>query len=497
VTRRAQDDIPDELVAEAEAAREKLSDQDAEADDELMMKYLEGERLTQEELEKLLDQAIARSKVIPVFVGSATKLQGIEDLMDEIVTFFPSPQHTVRFRPTTVANPFSTEGPVSGPRLQDRERPLCRPDQLRQGRLRHSNPTELINSRTGKKERVVHVFKMTGKESVDIESALRRRHRGAHQARRCADQRHPLEKGDVQRWLRCRSPSLYQVAIVAKTKADEDKLGTALNKHRRRGPTLTLRRDEETHQTILSGVGDTAIDVVISKLTTASTSRQNSTDLRIPYRETIRKTARRKVATRSRPAAPASSGTAGCALSQTRGGYEFIDEIVGGRIPRQFIPAVDKGVQNTMVEGVLAGYPVVDVKVAVYDGSYHAVDSNEMAFRTAARIGFRIAADKADLVLLEPVAALIIDVPEEYAGAVMGDMSSRRGRILGMESVEGVQRIKAQVPYSEVVHYSPVLRSLSHGTGSYSIEIGDYAEVPYDLAKKVIEAYTKERAEGH
>jgi elongation factor G len=158
---------------------------------------------------------------------------------------------------------------------------------------------------------------------------------------------------------------------------------------------------------------------------------------------------------------------------------------------------VDKGIQNTMVEGVLAGYPMEDVKVAVFDGSYHAVDSNEMAFRTAARIGFRAATEKADMVLLEPVATLTIDVPEAYAGAVMGDISSRRGRVLGMDGVDGGQEIKALVPYSEVVHYSPTLRSLSHGTGSYSIEIGEYAEVPFDMAKKVIEQHEKEKAEGH
>ena len=150
-----------------------------------------------------------------------------------------------------------------------------------------------------------------------------------------------------------------------------------------------------------------------------------------------------------------------------------------------------------MLEGVLAGYPIVDVKVAVYDGSYHAVDSNEMAFRTAARIGFRVAAEAADMVLLEPVATLTLDVPGDYAGAVMGDMSSRRGRVLGMEMVDGMERIRATVPYAEVVHYSPTLRSITHGTGSYSVEIGEYAEVPFEMAKKVIENYQKEKAEGH
>ncbi len=178
--------------------------------------------------------------------------------------------------------------------------------------------------------------------------------------------------------------------------------------------------------------------------------------------------------------------------------YEFVDEIVGGRIPRQFIPAIDKGVQETMTHGIIAGYPIVDVKVAVFDGSYHAVDSNEMAFRNAARIGFNAAAAKADPVLLEPIATLEIRVPDEYSGAVMGDISSIRGRILGMDSPEpGIQMIKAQAPYAEIVHYSPHLRSITSGTGTYTVTIDSYEQVPGDVQKKLVEEYEKQRAEGH
>jgi elongation factor G len=176
-------------------------------------------------------------------------------------------------------------------------------------------------------------------------------------------------------------------------------------------------------------------------------------------------------------------------------GYEFLDEIVGGRIPRQFIPHVDKGIQDTMVQGVLAGYPVVDVRVACYDGSYHAVDSSELAFKTAARIGFRAAAEKADLVLLEPIAHLTITVPDRYAGDVMGDLSSRRGRVNGMEGSGGRQVIRASVPYAEVVQYSLLLKSLTHGTGTYTLEIGEYAEVPHDMSVKIVEQAKKEREE--
>ena len=218
---------------------------------------------------------------------------------------------------------------------------------------------------------------------------------------------------------------------------------------------------------MLSALGETADRRRDRQAARPLQRRGRDVELRIPYRETIRKTA--SAQGRHKKQTGGSGQFADCWLRVEPNpgkGYEFVDEIVGGKIPRQFIPAIDKGVQNTMIEGVLAGYPMVDVKVAVFDGSYHAVDSNEMAFRTAARIGFRAAAEKADMVLLEPVATLTIDVPEAYAGAVMGDMSSRRGRILGMDGVDGdAATSRRSRPYAEVVHYSPILRSLTHGTG--------------------------------
>jgi elongation factor G len=290
---------------------------------------------------------------------------------------------------------------------------------------------------------------------------------------------------------------LYPVAIVAKTKADEDKLGMALKSIVEEDPSLSIRRDDETHQTVLAGLGDTAIDLVLCRLRERFHVEAELEELRIPYRETIRKQATAQGRHKKQTGGSGQFGDCWLRLEPNPGGgYEFIDEIVGGRIPRQFIPAVDKGVQATFGEGVLAGYPIVDVRVAVFDGSYHSVDSSEMAFKTAARIGFRAAAEKADLVLLEPIATLEIEVPDAHAGAVMGDISSRRGRILGMDAPEaGVQVIRAQIPYAEVVHYSPQLRSITSGTGTYSIAIDSYEQVPGDIAKKVIEQANKERAE--
>ena len=306
-------------------------------------------------------------------------------------------------------------------------------------------------------------------------------------------------KGDVKFAPIPMPEPLYPVAIVAKTKADEDKLGTALKSIVDEDPTLTMRRDEETHQTVLSSLGDTAIDVVLSRLRERFHVEAELEELRIPYRETIRKTASAQGRHKKQTGGSGQFGDVWLRLEPNPGGgFEFNDEIVGGKIPRNFIPAVEKGVVGTMTEGVLAGYPMVDVRVAVYDGSYHSVDSSEIAFKTAARIGFRAAAEKADMVLLEPIATLEVEVPDEYAGAVMGDISSKRGRIVGMEPMEdGGQRIRATIPYAEVVHYSTTLRSISSGTGSYTIKVESYEEVPHDMAKKVVEQAAKARAEGH
>jgi len=495
------DEIPSELLPAAEDAREQLADKTVEADDELMEKYLEGEPLTQEDLVKLLGLAIAESKVIPVFVGSAAKLQGIEDLMDEIVTFFPEPTAHGPLRTTDGQDvPFSSDGEFSGHVFKTLSDPYV-------GRLsfvkvvsgRLTPNTEVVNSRTGKKERISHVFKLVGKESSDIPEAVAGDIAVLAKLTDTMTNDTLSTKGGIAFEALPLPEPLYPVAIVAKTKADEDKLGTALKSIVDEDPALALRRDEETHQTVISAMGDTAVDVILSRLHERFHVEAELVELRIPYRETIRKSATAQG--RHKKQTGGSGQFADCWLRldpNPGGGYEFKDEIVGGKISKPYIVAIDKGVQDTMTAGAIAGYPVQDVKVAVYDGSMHAVDSNEMAFKTAARIGFRAAAEKADPVVLEPIATLEIEVPDAYAGAVMGDISSIRGRVLGMDApAPGVQVIKAHVPYAEVVHYSPHLRSISSGTGTYRISIDSYEQVPPDVQKKLVEAHQKERAEGH
>ena len=494
------DDIPAEFMAGVDAAREKLTDLVAEADEELMEKFLEGETLSQEDLEKLLGLAIAQGIFIPVFVGSALKLQGVEDLMDEIVTFFPEP---TAHGPLPTADggevAFSMGGAASAFVFKTVSDPY-------QGRLNFVKVVsgtltpniELVNSRTGKKERAAHILKMTGKDTKDVDAVPAGDIAVLPKLADTATNDTLSAKGDVAFAPMPTPDPLFAVAIVACNKADEDKLGQGINRIVEEDPTLKLHRDAETHQTVINALGDTQVDVVMARLKSRFSVDTALVDLRIPYRETIRTVAKAQGRHKKQTGGSGQFGDCWLRLEPNPGtGYEFLDEIVGGRIPRQFIPAVDKGVQETMPLGVLAGYPVVDVKVAVYDGSYHAVDSSEIAFKTAARLGFRAAAEKADMVLLEPIAHLVITVPDQYAGDVMGDMSSRRGKIVGMEGVGHKQVIKATVPYAEVVSYSLTLRSITHGTGTYTMETGEYAEVPFDMGKKIVEQSKKEHDAAH
>ena len=494
-------EIPSDLTGAAETARDKLCELVAEADDDLMEKYLEGERLTQEELETLLSKAIAQSIFIPVFVGSALTMQGVEDLLDDIVTFFPEP---TAHGPLTTTDGDEVHISTGGETAVTVFKTLADPYVGRinfvkvvSGTL--TPGTELVNSRTGKKERIAHVFKMMGKETTDIDGAPAGDIAVLTKLSDTLTNDTLSTSGAVSFQPLPVPEPLYPVAVVAKTKADEDKLGTALKTIVEEDPALALKRDEETHQTVVAAIGDTAIDVLLARLRERFHVEAELEDLRIPYRETVRRTAQAQGRHKKQTGGSGQFADCWLRVEPNHGaGYEFLDEIVGGRISKPFIVAIDKGVQDTMTSGAIAGYRVVDVKVAVYDGSMHSVDSSEIAFKTAARIGFRAAVEKADPVILEPIATLTIEVPDDYAGAVMGDVSSIRGRILGMDSPEaGVQVIKAQAPYAEVVHYSPHLRSITSGTGTYSLAIESYEQVPGDIQKRLVDAYQKERAEGH
>lgn len=496
------EEIPAELADAAQAARDKLCDLVAEADDDLMMKYLDGEeQLTQEELEDLLDKAIAQELFIPVFVGSTIIKQGILNLMEDIATYFPSPKSHGRFH---LADGEAVSIDEAGEPSCFVFKTLSDPYVGRISFVKVISGVlepgmELVNSRTGKKDRIGHLYVMMGKETTDVKSAkagdiivipkLSDAKTGDTLSKSGSISIDPLPMPIPQ----------YPVAIEAASKNDEDKLGTFLARIAENDPTIKITRSEETHQTLLTAMGDTQIDTILTRLKDQNGVEAKLIPVRIPYRETIRKVAEAQGRHKKQTGGAGQFGDCWLRLEPNPGqGYEFLDEIVGGKIPRSYIPAVDKGVQDAMTEGFLAGYPMVDIKCAVYDGSYHAVDSNEMAFKTAARIGFRAACEKADPVLLEPMANMSIVVSEDYAGAVMGDISTRRGRIVGTDSNdEGDTVIIVRVPYAEVVTYTKDLRSISRGSGSYSLEIEGYEEAPHDVQVKLVEEYKAARAAGN
>lgn len=497
------EDIPEEYKETALAARDKLCDLVAEADDDLMMKYLDGEeQLTQEELESLLDKAIAQELIIPVFVGSTIIMQGVQNLMEDIATYFPHPRSHGGFKQMSdgVTIPIDETKRPSAFVFKTISDPFV-------GRLSflkvlsgYLEPgIELINARTGKKERLGKIQVMMGKEPMDVKSA---KAGDIVVVPKLADTRNGdtlSVEGDIAIQPFDLPEPLYPVAIEAVNKNEEDKLGTFLSRAAEADPTITITRDEQTHQTILHAMGETQVDMLMSRLKEQTGVDAKLVPVRIPYRETIRKPAEAQGRHKKQTGGAGQFGDCWLRLTPNPGaGYEFVDEIKGGVIPNGLIPAVDKGVQEAMAEGFLAGYPMVDIKCAVFDGSYHSVDSNEMAFKTAARIGFRAAAEKANPVVLEPMATMNITVGEEYAGAVMGDISTRRGRIIGTDAGEaGDTVIMVRVPYAEVIEYTKDLRSLTRGSGSYTVQIEGYEEAPHDVTKKLVEEYEAARAQGN
>jgi len=492
------EDIPAEYADAAEAARDKLCDLVAEADDDMMMKYLEGEQLTQEELEDLLDKAIAQDIFIPVYVGSTMVKQGIEVLMEDIITYFPHPASHGRFvldsgdsirvdeskRPgafvfKTISDPFvgrlSFLKVIAG---------VLEPGM------------ELVNARTGKKERLGRLQVMMGKETEDVKSAKAGDIIIVPKLNETRTGDTLSETGEIKIKPLSMPKPQYPVALQAANKNDEDKLGTFLARTSEMDPSVSIMRREDTHQTLLWTMGEAAVDLILARCKEQTGIEVEMLPIRIPYRETIRKVAEAQGRHKKQTGGAGQFGDCWLRIEPLPdGGYEFVDEITGGKIPRGFIPAIDKGVQGAMEEGFLAGYPMEGIKCAVYDGSYHSVDSNEMAFKTAARIGFRAACEKADVYLLEPMANLDITVGEQYAGAVMGDISTRRGRIVGTDSNDvGDTIIKVRVPYAEVVTYTKDLRSLTQGSGTYTFELEGYQEAPFDVSQKLVEEYQASRA---
>ncbi len=491
------EDIPADYQAQADNWREKLVELVVEADDDLMEAFLEGEEITQEQLEGLLGKAITEGLFVPVFVGSTIIKQGIEGVLEDICTFFPSPTSHGRY---ALANGDTI-------RVDKDKRPgafvfktVSDPFVGRLSFLKVVAGTlepgmELVNSRTGKKERLGHLYVMLGKETTDVKSAKAGDIIVVPKLNETRTGDTLSETGEIAVAPVAPPEPMYTVAYEAGDKKDEDKLGTFLARMAENDPTIILARNEETHQATITCMGDTQVEMLVNKCKEQTNVTMNLVPLRIAYRETIRKVAEAQGRHKKQTGGSGQFGDCWLRLEPNPGGgYEFLDEVVGGRIPRQYIPAVDKGVQDAMAEGFLAGYPMVDLKCAVYDGSYHSVDSNEMAFKTAARIGFRAACEKANPILLEPMCNVDVTVPEDYAGAIMSDISIRRGRIIGTDAADaGYTVIKMRAPYAEMVTYTKDLRSITRGSGSYTLELDGYEEAPADVKKRMVEEYQASR----
>lgn len=492
------EEIPEDYLDVAQVARDKLCDLVAEADEDLMMKYLDGEeQLTQKELEQLLDKAIAQEIFIPVFVGSTIIKQGIKGLMEDIASYFPHPR---AHGPFYLANGNELYVDETGEPAGFVFKTLSDPYVGRMSFIKvlsgYLEPgMELANARSKKKERLSHLYVMMGKEPMDVKSAKAGDIIVVPKMNDTKTGDTLSLSGDIEVDPLPSPVPLYPIALEAENKKDEDKLGTFLSKQAEIDPTLRLIRYEETHQQVVFTMGDMHVDVLLNKLKNQAKIEAHLVPVRIPYRETIQKTAEAEGRHKKQTGGSGQFGDCWLRLSPNPGeGYVFASEVVGGRIPKNLIPAVDKGVREAMAEGYLAGYPMVDINCVVFDGSYHAVDSNEMAFKTAARLAFRAACQQADPIILEPMADMDITVGEAYAGAVMGDISTRRGRIVGTDSNdEGETIIVVRVPYAEVLSYTKDLRALSRGSGTYSVRLNGYEPAPYDVQKKLVEQYEASR----
>ena len=486
-------DIPEEIAAQAESHREQLVDAVVETDEALMERYLDEGEVSGEELAAALKNAVSNDDLFPVLCGSATKNLGTTGLLDLLVEGVPSPAKkpldlgveangAAAFVFKTVADPFA--GRINVFRVIS-------------GQV--GSDSNLVNPRTKGKERFGQVLLLQGKEHAPADGLAAGDIGAVAKLKDVMTGDLLLEKDDGSEAPQLEFPQpVMSFAITPKAKGDEEKMATALRRLAEEDPTLVLRRDDQTGEQLLAGLSQMHVEVAVDRL-----HRRFGVDVdlhqpRVPYLETIRKESRAQGRYKKQTGGRGQFGDCHIVLEPLPGheGYEFVDKIVGGVIPQGFRPAVDKGIQEAMARGELAGAPVQGVRVVLVDGSYHNVDSSEMAFKIAGSMAFKSAYEKADPVLLEPIMSLEATVPDDAVGAVNGDLNSRRGRLHGMEPRGGMTTIKAEVPMAEVLTYSQSLTSLTGGRGDYALSFLRYEEVPTHIAQKIVETAQKEREEA-
>ncbi|AQS57960.1 elongation factor G [Desulforamulus ferrireducens] len=490
-------DIPADMAELVAEYREKLLEAVAESDEELMMKYLEGEELTEEEIKLAIRKATLAVKITPVLCGSSFKNKGVQPLLDAIVDYLPAPTDVPAIqgvnpdtgaedqRISSDAEPFSAlafkimTDPYVGKLTYFR---------VYSGVL-HSG-SYVYNSTKGKRERIGRILQMHAnhREEIpevyagDIAAAVGLKDTTTGDT--LCDDKHPiiLESMDFP-------DPVIQVAIEPKTKADQDKMGVALNKLSEEDPTFRVHTDEETGQTIIAGMGELHLEIIVDRLMREFKVDANVGRPQVAYKETIRKAVKAEGKFVRQSGGKGQYGHVWIELEPLEpggAGYEFVNKIVGGVVPKEYITPVDNGIREAMENGILAGYPMVDIKATLFDGSYHEVDSSEMAFKIAGSMAFKNGAQKAEPVLLEPIFKVEVTVPEEYLGDVIGDLNSRRGRIEEMNQRANARIVTAYVPLSEMFGYATDLRSKTQGRGTYSMQHDHYEEVPKNIAEGII-----------
>lgn len=489
-------EIPAEYKEKAEEYRQKMLDAVAETDDELMMKYLEGEELTEEEIKAAIRKATVECKICPVVCGSSYKDKGIQPLLDAVVDYMPSP---LDIPPIKGVNPDTNE---EDERKASDEEPfaalafkiMADPFVGKLAFFRVYSGTlnagsYVYNSTKGKKERIGRILQMHANHRKEIETVYSGDIAAAVGLKdtttgdTLCDENQPI----ILESMEFPEP-VISVAVEPKTKADQEKMAIALQKLAEEDPTFRVRTDQETGQTIISGMGELHLDIIVDRMSREFKVACQVGKPQVAYRETIRKDVKSEGKFIRQSGGKGQYGHCWLELipQEAGTGFSFESKIVGGAIPKEYIAPIEAGVKEAMENGVVAGYPMVDIKAIVYDGSYHEVDSSEMAFKIAGSMAFRAGALKANPVLLEPYVKVEVTVPEEYMGDVIGDLNSRRGRIEGMEPRNGVQVIDAFVPLSEMFGYATDLRSKTQGRGNYSMEISYYDEVPKNIADAIV-----------
>ncbi len=488
--------IPDDMKDVVEKYRNLLLESVAEQDEEMMMKYLEGEELTEEEIKTGIRAATIGLKMVPVVCGSSYKNKGVQQMLDAVVDFMPSPVDVPAIKGIAmdgedeIERPADDEGPFSALAFKIMTDPyvgkLCF-FRVYSGTL--NSGSYVLNSTKNKRERIGRILQMHANHreeiqivySGDIAAAVGLKDTTTGDT--LCDESSPV----ILESMEFPEP-VIEVAIEPKTKAGQEKMGIALAKLAEEDPTFRVHTDQETGQTIIGGMGELHLDIIVDRMMREFKVEANVGNPQVSYKETIRKAVRSEMKYARQSGGKGQYGH--CVIDieprEPGAGYEFVNKIVGGAIPKEFIPPIDAGIQEAMKAGVLGGYNVVDVKITLVDGSYHEVDSSEMAFKIAGSMAFKDGCRKANPVLLEPIMKVDVSVPEEYMGDVMGGLNSRRGRIEGMEARGGAQNIRALVPLSEMFGYATALRSSTQGRGTFSMQTSHFEEVPKSIQEKVL-----------